>query len=219
MMFKNFKTTLLCFWLVVLGIALGLHSQGVRRDTPATIAFHIVDSYGKPVSYKVESFHELGKSKLELAGKFQGLTFKGAVQGQMYEVRLAPLKDPQKFPSFTRYIPVGQQAYIFLVFAVRESSGFEDDRLTPHPATRFVIKPAPSGDLPAWVTVSPAFAPEVPERGIESVPLEPSGTFTLHGTHGGTYIVSLCQGTKVTKTTVVDIPLIGPEELLEITLK
>ena len=209
----------LLVWLAVFGIAQGLYSQGVqqRADADAIITFHIVDSYGKPLSYKVESFHEIGKSKLELAGQFQGLTFKGAVQGKVYEARLVPLKDPQKFSTFTRYIPIGQ-AYTFVVFAVREFY-YEGDSITPHPATRFVIKPVPSGDLPAWVTVSPAFAPEVRERGIESVPLEPNGAFTLHGTHGGTYLVSLCQGTKVTKTAVVDIPLIGPEKPLEITLK
>lgn len=208
----------LWIWLAIIAVTLGSHSQARRpAGRPAIVTFHIVDSYGKPIPYKVESFHEIDKGGLELAEKFQGLTLKGAEQGKIYGVRLVPLINPQKFLAFTKYIPIGED-YVFIVFAVRESLDL-DDRIGPSSVTRFVIKPAPTGDVPAWVTITPAFAPEVNGGGIEATAIDRKGQFTLYGPHGGTYIVSLCQGTKVTKLAVVDIPFIGPENPIEITLK
>src|SRR5258708_33250147 len=105
--------------LMIFGVSIGLQSTRgqLKLGGPASITIHIVDSYGKPVKYKVEHCHAIDQPNVELAGQFQGLTFKGAVQGKTYEFRLVPLPQGKEFPAFKQQITVGE-ASTLAVYAV-----------------------------------------------------------------------------------------------------
>jgi hypothetical protein len=183
---------------------------------PATVSLRVVDSYGKTLEYKVENFHSHDQPGINLAGQFEGLVFKHAVQGKMYDFRLAPVHENREYQSFTQSIAVGE-SFVFAVFSVPKTI-LEPDRDVPWPVTRFVIKPAPHGN-DVWVNVRAAYAPDI--SGIdtgETAYVSEGGTFHLHGTHGGLYIVTVYQGSRILKLVIVDIPQFAPKKPIEIKL-
>ena len=188
----------------------------LKRGEPATITMHIVDSYGKPVGYKVERFHDVEKPEIELAGQFEGLIFKHAIQGKTYEFRLAPLPETKGFPAFNERITVGE-AQTFAFFAVPESI-FLPDSTDPYPITRMLIKPAPATHAATWAIVRPAFLPQVYDPGTEAAPVDREGNFTLHGLHGGRFIITVCQDNDIIGVAIVDIPYVASPKPLEIHL-
>jgi hypothetical protein len=183
---------------------------------PATVTLHIIDTYCTPIKYKVETFHDVEDPGTELAGKFDGLTFKGATTFKTYEFRLVPLPQPRVFPAFKQRITV-LETHTFALFAVPETIVIPDMDL--YPVTRLILRPAPVGKWPIWVTVRALFLPQVDDLGSETVAVDPGGSFVLHGLHGGRYVVTVCQDDKVLGTAVVDLPLLGPREPIEIRLR
>lgn len=214
-MVKTWQVLLVASLGVMLGLDCGSSDRQLHRGAPATITFHIVDSYGTPVKYRVETFHDVENPTLELAGQFEGLSFKNAVQGKIYEFRLAPLPQSKEFPAFKERIIAGE-ASTLAFFAVPESV-YLPDSVAPYPVTQFTIKPMPHGADSMWVTVRAAFLPQVYDLGPETVRVSPDGTFALHGLHGGRYVVTLCRDNKVVGLTSVDIPLLGPPKSLIVT--
>jgi hypothetical protein len=184
---------------------------------PATLVLHIVDSFGNPVEYSVESFHNVNKPAVELAGQFQGLTFKGAVRLATYEFRLVPRSTPKQFPAFTGQVFVGEPL-TFAVFSV-PGSGYLPDGDRPWPRTSFVVSPAPRGNGPVWATVRPAFVPEAYDSGFQTAIVSRDGAFSLPGLHGGRYIITVAQDSQIPKLAVVDIPLLAPSAPIEVHVR
>lgn len=184
--------------------------------TPATVTLHIVDTYGAPVKYRVESFHDVDKPEVELARQFEGLTFRGAFTGKTYEFRAIPIPQSKEFPAFKERITVGETS-TFALFAVPENLHVPD--MIPYPVTRLTIKPMPADNRPTWAVVRATFLPQVYDLGGETVAVDRQGSFTLHGLHGGRYTVTVCQDDKILGLAFVDIPLLGPSQPIEVRLR
>jgi hypothetical protein len=177
-----------------------------------------VDTYGRPVDYRIESLHEVGRPNEELVGQIQGLVFRGAFQGKTYEFRAAPLPQRREFPAFKEKILVGE-ASKFALFVVPESI-YLPDSAGPYPITRLVLKPAPPTAAGAtWATVQPTFVPQIYDPGTETVAVSSDGMFTLHGLHGGRYTITICRDEGILGTALVDIPLLGPPNPIEVRLR
>lgn len=205
---------------VLLLLALGAAMQQGRAQfqfgVPATVTLRVIDSYGKPLEYKVESFHATDRPDENLAPQFDGLTFKHALSGKIYEARLAPVYQDIEHPAFKQLVAVGE-SYTLAVFCVPKAV-LLPDLSTPWPVTKLVIKPVPRGkDM--WVNVRPAFGPDISGNDIsETVTVSSEGTFNLHGTHGGLYVVSLYEGSRVPRLGVVEIPQFAPSNPINVTL-
>lgn len=206
--------------LILVGLKTGLpHGQAqLRARAPATVTLRVLDSYGKPLEYKVESFHAKDQPNLDLAAQFEGLTFRQAVQGEWYEFRLAPVSAGREYPAFRRSIaiPVGE-ALTLAVFSVPKAI-LEPDRGGPWPVTRLVIQPVPRGE-DIWVNVRPAYGPDISGTDTsETAVVNEDGAFNLHGTHGGLYVVTIYQGGTILQWTAVEIPQFAPSKPIEVRL-
>ena len=70
-----------------------------------------------------------------------------------------------------------------------------------------------------WVNVRPAYGPDISGTDTsETAAVNGDGSFSLHGTHGGLYVVTIYQGSRILKLAVVDIPQFAPLEPIEIKL-
>lgn len=204
-----------CF-LVLLGFRLGHQSTQAQLQigSPATVTLRVMDSYGNSLDYKVESFFAKDQPNVNLAAQFEGLTFKHAVQGKMYEFRLVPVVPSKERPAFRQWVTVGEPITL-AVFSVPKAVLLPDTD-NPWPVTRLIIKPAPGGES-VWVNARPAFGPDI--SGIdtsETAAVSREGAFNLHGTHGGLYVVTIYKGSKILKLAIVDIPQFAPPEPIEI---
>jgi hypothetical protein len=218
-MFKIFQLAMLV-GLLSCGSSIKKNVSGQKvtwGGEPATVTFHIIDTYGKPVKYRVESFRDIEQPNIELAGQFQGLTFRGAFTGKTYEFRLAPSPETKKFSAFKEQIIVGEPS-TFALFALDEESLIPD--MMPFPVTHMVLKPAPAADGgPVWATARPAFLPRVYDLGSETVAVDSQGRFNLHGLHGARYVIAICRDGETPKLALVDIPTLSPETPIEVNLK
>jgi hypothetical protein len=206
------------YLLVLLGWETGSlfsHAQ-LKAGAPATVTLRVVDSYGKPLEYKVEDFHAKDQPDANLAGQFEGLTFKHAVQGKIYEFRLAPVSPGAEHPAFRQSVAVGESSTL-AVFSVPKAI-LSPDRDTPWPVTKLVIRPAPhSEDL--WVNARPAYASDISGMDTsETASVNPDGSFKLHGTHGGLYVITIYKGSTILKLAIMDIPQFAPAKPIEVKL-
>jgi hypothetical protein len=215
------KTSVVIFVIGALLLPVALLGQDwvpeLPNGGPATIVLHIVDTYGNPVKYRVESFHDVRKPNVDLARKFKGLTFREAVRWKTYEFRLVPAPQDKVFLPFKERVFVGEPL-TFAVFAVRESV-FVPDSSEPWPVTKLILKSAPRSGGPIWVAVRPAFLPLIDDTGTETETVGQDGTVTLHGLHGGRYIVTVCQDGRTPRLALVDLPVLGPQNPIEVRLK
>src|SRR5258707_57273 len=204
------------FLLILLGLKVGPSRAQLQIGAPATVTLRVVDSYGKFLEYKVESFYAKDQPNVNLAAQFEGLTFKHAVQVKMYELRLASVSHGMEYPAFKQFIAVGE-ASTLAVFSVPKAV-LLPDRDTPWPVTKFVIKPVPRGE-DVWVNARPAYAPDISGTDTsETAGVTQDGTFNLHGSHGGLYIVAIYQGSRILKLDIVDIPQFAPSKPIEVKL-
>jgi hypothetical protein len=204
--------------LIALGLNAGLQRSRaqLQMGAPATVTLRVVDSYGKPLDYKVESFIAKDEPNVNLAAQFEGLTFRHAAQGKMYEFRLAPVTGGLEYPAFRQWIAVGE-ATTLAVFSVPKAVLLPDQN-TPWPVTKLVIEPAPQGQ-DVWVNVRPAFAPDISGTDTSEIAsVNKDGTFNLHGTHGGLYLLTVVQGSRILKVTVIDIPQFAPASPIQVKL-
>jgi hypothetical protein len=216
LVFKTSYVLVLASVLIVPGITLERQYKGLELPGggPATVTLHVIDTYGNPLKYKVKSCHDVNKPEIDLAGQFEGLTFKHAVRWKTYEVKLAPLAEGKQFRAFKEQVFVGDTS-TFAVFAIAETI-YLPDSVTPWPVTRLLVKPAPSGNGRNWAIVRPAFLPQVDDPGTETALVNPDGAIILHGLHGGRYLITIAQDNTNPKVALVDIPLLGPPNPIEI---
>ena len=113
-----------CLVILLVGLEIGLQSSQTQLPfgAPATVTLRVVDSYGKPLEYKVESFRAKDQPNVNLAAQFEGLAFKHAVQGKIYEVRLAPVHPAIQYPPFTQLIAVGEPSTLAIFSVPKVSS-------------------------------------------------------------------------------------------------
>jgi hypothetical protein len=175
-----------------------------------------VDSYGRPLEYKVETFHARDTPNVNLASQFEGLTFRHATQGKIYDFRLVPSRQEIEHPAFSQSVAVGGPSTL-AVFC-NPKAVLLPDRDNPWPMTKVAIRPAPRGEG-VWVNVRPAYGPDISGTDIsETASVDRDGVFNLHGTHGGLYVVTIYQGSKILKMAVVDIPQFAPSEPISVRL-
>lgn len=204
--------------IILLGVKTALQPGRAQSQSgvAAVVTLRVVDSYGKLLEYKVENFHTKDQPTVNLAAQFEGLTFKHAVQGKIYDFRLVPVTQEVEHPPVIQSIAVADSSTL-AVFSVPKAV-LVPDMDSPWPVTKLKIKPAPHGG-DTWVNVRPAFIPDI--SGVdtsETAVINKDGTFNLHGTHGGLYIVTLYQGSRVPKLALVDIPQFAPREPIEVKL-
>jgi len=204
--------------LLILSGLTALYPSRAQMQTgaPATVTLRVLDSYGKPLDYKVESFYAIGQPDVNLAAKFEGLTFKRAVQGNIYELRLVAASPGTHYPRIHQMIGVAEPSTL-VVFSVPKPdlSGASEGLL---PATTLVIQPMPRAE-DVWANVRPAYGPSFSGTDTsETAVVNKDGTFHLHGTHGGLYIATIYQGSKIIRLAIVDIPQFAPEKAIEVRL-
>jgi len=204
--------------IILVGFEMGLGSSRAQLQlgARATVTLQVVDSYGRPLEYKVETCFAKDQPNVNLATQFEGLAFHHAVQGKIYEFRLVPVRPSVEYPAFKQLIAVGE-ASTLAVFSVPKPVLIADMG-TPWPATKFAIRPAPK-TKDVWVNVRPAFGPDISGTDTsETSAIDMDGSFKLHGTHGGLYVVTVYQANRIRKLAIVDIPQFAPPEPIEVKL-
>jgi hypothetical protein len=164
----------------------------------------------------VESFYAKDQPDINLAAQFEGLIFKHAVQGKMYELRLVPVSQGTYDPPVRQIIGVAEPSTLVVFSVPNPDLGSRSEGVLP--ATKFVIKPRPRAE-DVWVNVRPAYGPSFSGTDVsETAAVNQDGTFNLHGTHGGLYIATIYQGSRIIKLAIVDIPQFAPPKPIEVRL-
>jgi hypothetical protein len=177
--------------------------------TPATIIFRVVDLDGKPRDYKIASLHPVGHPEVELSDKVKGMVFDEAELGRTYECLVAPVKPRSGSTTIAKV--TASSPHAVAVIAIGDA---DIDYIGPM-LNRFVVKPVPPrSDELTWVVVKRAFSTE--NESVESAVVDRNGGFTLAGLHGGSFLMTLYRGSKVLGTKLVEIPLVGSKDLIEL---
>jgi hypothetical protein len=180
---------------------------------PATLFFHILDSEGSPVDYKVASLTLIGQPDVELAAKVKDMVFDAAVLGGTYECVIAPVKAGSGFTQSAK-VTVTSLRTVAVISVYFDALDFVGGALN----TFFVVKPSPviNNEL-TWVAVRPAFSTDI--QPVESAIIDRNGRFTLDGLHGGAFLVTFYRGSKILATKVMEIPRVGTAAPIEIRIE
>ena len=206
------RQLILGFWLA---ITVQIIAQPIKIS--ATVTLLLLDSYGVPVDFKIDSFRDV-KSGIELAGRFKGRTLTEVLLGRSYLCRLSPLPPEKRFMRIEQTILVTNENMV--VPLVTETGALPSTG--PPSRTKFVIRPSPVlDDKLVWVSVRPAFGagPAFMRAEPEATVINRDGTFFLDGIHGGRYVITILRGGKIVKLVSMEIPLLGPRTPLEIRLE
>jgi hypothetical protein len=203
---------------VILGLWVAIVSLATAEPRiPAKITLLVLDPYGTPLDYKIESFRD-ASSGVELAGQFKGGILDKVLLTRTYICRVSPQPPEKQLMRIERTIKINNEDMV--VTLVAEDGALPS--LVGAPRTNFRIRPSPViDDQLTWASVRPAFGPgpafikEEPETTV----IRRDGTFSLIGIHGGRYLVTIFRAGKILKLVSLVIPLIGPNTPLEIPLE
>jgi hypothetical protein len=162
-----------------------------RAEPTAQVEFYVGDGGARAPQYRMRSFHRVGRSNVELAHKFHGLSIDG-IEPAEYEYDLTP-EDGRTYPSGDYELLGKLELYAPTNWITLQAP----DPVGPDFGQLYVtgkITQFPKGGYPLWIRLQNVLQAKQVLQGK----INPDGSFRVPcGLLFGNFVVTVCRGNEV----------------------
>ena len=167
------------------------------------VTMKVLDSYGVPFPYKIDSFYDAANPSLKLPVQIRDLVISGVPYGS-YHLKMSAKIMPTAYPvieaGFLVIDPI-----VLKVFTVSSSGRVENEGI-PDPVKGRMTPASAIDSKTMWISATPAITPIEDQSHYETAPLRADGSFVLREVCAGLYRITVLKEGVILKSVVISFP-------------